>query len=912
MTPDIFLTRSGPVQARDDLLSLVVNHNNGQLRGLVDRRAVGPMDGTEGLESLFPGPSAMAALMRERDWRQSPLGPPAGWPSSLQTAYRICLTSRFPMIVWWGPDLRFIYNDAYLPLLGTKHPALDIPGADVWHEIWHIIGPMLRGVLETGLPTWSEDLLLPMNRHGYWEETYWTYSYSPLHDDAGAVRGVFTAVTDTTDGIDGLALAQELRGDPRTAAIPLLLLSARAGQEAAIEGLNAGADDYLIKPFAAEELLARVRANVELTRLRSQQARWRAALTESLQEGFFIVDPDGRLMETNQAFRDILGYGAEPAADGHPPPWWPDEAADLDGYRRVAEAFASAQSLDKGRFVLPLRHRDGHRIWAAATFSAVEDPEGRGRMLVGTLRDITAERLAAHREAAVSALSVRLSQSATLQEVLDTGVAELRRQWNAARVLAATWERGNPVALTSTSASLDWDDLQPQLREAIEALRAQPLHVSMAAGADGDRPAGAGTAVEYSGGMAAIWIDLDGTQRFGLEDRTLLALLGGSLGQALNRARLLDQQREVGLALQHAILGPGWMPPGFAVRYEPATPPLEVGGDWYDIAELAGNRIGIIVGDCVGRGLPAASVMGQLRSACRALLLQSAGPAQALTALDRFAEFIPDALCSTVFCGVLDTATGRLTYCSAGHPPGILAHPGGRVELLDQGRSLPLALSPTHPRREATTHIPLGARLLLYTDGLVERRRRPIDAGTAQLSALLRRAARDLPVDDLAGQIMTGLIPDQGYEDDVAVLLYHRVAPLELAFRADPGELTAVRRQLRSWLRQLSLGTMLAQDVLIAACEACANAIEHGYRDSPGGIVRLKVEVTGPDLRITVTDSGSWRPPRRVPYRGNGLNLIRATMQHVEISAGDSGTTVAMRARSLPSALASAPRPSGR
>ncbi|MFI9383418.1 SpoIIE family protein phosphatase [Kutzneria sp. NPDC052558] len=153
------------------------------------------------MSDVFPGNSEMAARMREFDWSASTLGAPADWPGSLRTATRICLTSRFPMILWWGPQLRFLYNDAYLPLLGSKHPALGKPGREVWTEIWHIIGPMLDGVLATGEATWSDDLLLPMNRHGYWEETYWTYSYSPLHDDAGAVAGVFTAVTDTTDRV---------------------------------------------------------------------------------------------------------------------------------------------------------------------------------------------------------------------------------------------------------------------------------------------------------------------------------------------------------------------------------------------------------------------------------------------------------------------------------------------------------------------------------------------------------------------------------------------------------------------------------------------------------------------------------------------------------------------------------------
>ena len=178
------------------------------------------MNGTDSHGSAFPGTSTMTALMRAHDWAASPLGPPDQWPPNLRIACRIALSSRFPMIVWWGPDLRFLYNDAYIPLLGSKHPAPDLPGAQVWPEIWHIIGPQLRSVLEEGEPTWSEDVLLPMNRHGYWEETYWTYSYSPLQNDDGTVGGVFTAVTDTTERVIGarrLSALQDLGAQAGTA-----------------------------------------------------------------------------------------------------------------------------------------------------------------------------------------------------------------------------------------------------------------------------------------------------------------------------------------------------------------------------------------------------------------------------------------------------------------------------------------------------------------------------------------------------------------------------------------------------------------------------------------------------------------------------------------------------------------------
>ena len=103
-------------------------------------------------------------------------------------------------------------------------------------------------------------------------------------------------------------------------------------------------------------------------------------------------------------------------------------------------------------------------------------------------------------------------------------------------------------------------------------------------------------------------------------------MLAGHLGQGLHRVHQIDQQRETALALQHAILGPAHLPAGFAVRYEPATRPLKVGGDWYDTVALDDGRIGIVVGDCVGHGLAAATVMGQLRSACRALLLENTEP----------------------------------------------------------------------------------------------------------------------------------------------------------------------------------------------------------------------------------------------------------------------------------------------
>ncbi|WP_405150307.1 SpoIIE family protein phosphatase [Sphaerisporangium sp. NBC_01403] len=1371
------------------------------------------------MDLMFPGASEMARRMRAYPWSGTSMGEPETWPTSLRTACRICLTSRFPMIVWWGEELRFLYNDAYLPLLGSKHPALAKPGDEVWTEIWHTIGPMLRSVMASGEATWSEDLLLPMNRHGYWEETYWTYSYSPLHDDDGTVRGVFTAVSDTTervigerrlavlqdlgaqagrarsvaeacqlvgevleragrdvpfsaiylrrpgsddlvltatspqgaaltpladgpggwpaeqvlrteqpvvltdvverfghlpaggwqtpptqamvlplagetggqtvgvimlaacagraldeayesflglvarqsaalvnaavayqlqqrraeelaeldraktaffsnishefrtpltlimgpvqelrgelagagpkvredlevvhrnglrlgklvntlldfsrieagrmqaryepadldsvtaelasvfrsaiekaglafdvdcpplpepvyidrsmwekvvlnllsnalkftfegsirvalraedghavvtvadtgigvpehelprlferfhriesarsrsnegsgiglalvrelvglhggsitagsaegegttftirvpfghehlpadslvpagaaDGVsatadpfveealrwlpgdddprgavpaaatasgaahphgspeaalprvvvaddnadmrdyltrllrpayqvsvvtdgrsaleavradapdllisdvmmprlDGLQLVAALRADPRTADVPVLLLSARAGQEASIEGLEAGADDYLVKPFSSAELLARVRANVELARMRTHHARWRTAMIDSLQEAFFVTDETGAVIEINAAFTDILGYGPEglPYTPLHP--WWPSEADDPQAHRMVAEAFARLVSEGRGSCVVPVTHGEGHQIWVTATFNDVTDPGTGGRRIVGTLRDVTAEHYLVQRETALAALSMRMSEAGTLSETLAEALASLREVWHARQVLAALWSGAGEPGLTSTDPGAGWQDVPEDIRERLEALRECPPLRPIANQADG-----AGITLEHPGGLLVLWIDLGQNRPFTTEDQTLLALLTGHLGQGLHRAHQLDQQREAAVALQRAILGPSRLPAGFAVRYEPATRPLEVGGDWYDIVPLSGDRVGIVVGDCVGRGLEAAAVMGQLRSACRALLLQEAGPAQVLTALDRFAALVPGAKCTTVFCGVLNTTSGHLVYSSAGHPPGILVHADGTTRLLDGGRSTPLAVKPDPARPDAEYTMPARSTLLLYTDGLVERRRRPLTAGIDEAGAAVQDG-RATPIEDLATQVMNRMTPDNGYSDDVALLLYRQPAPLEVAFPAESSQLAPVRMALRDWLSRCELSPSVIQNVLVAVGEACANAIEHGHRDAVGHTVRLRAVATSADLHLTVSDSGRWKTPHPEAntHRGRGIALMHALMQQVTIQPGTAGTTVHMHARITP------------
>jgi PAS domain S-box-containing protein len=722
------------------------------------------------------------------------------------------------------------------------------------------------------------------------------YEVDAVADGRAALEAVRETAVDTVVSdvmmpyVDGLELVAALRGDPRTAALPVLLLSARAGQEASIEGLRAGADDYLFKPFAAAELLARVRANVELARLRGHHARWRTALVDSLQEAFFVCDEDGAVIEFNTAFTDILGYDAAGLPYPPRPPWWPDEKTDLEAHRQVAEDFGGMLGRERGTFDVPVRHRDGHRVWVSVAFNHVHDPETGRRVIVGTFRDITADHYAIQRESALAALSMRLTEAVNLPDTLAGALEELRDLWHAERVLAAVFA-GGPPGLTSTEPGLTWQDLPEERRRDLAALREHPTLTPVAEHT-------AAITLEHPHGNLVLWIDLNERRPFTDQDRLLLSLLAGRLAQGLSRANLIDQQRETALALQRSILGPSELPVGFAVRYEPAARPLEVGGDWYDIFALPDGRIGIIVGDCVGRGLEAATVMGQLRSACRALLLQDAAPARTLTALDRFAAGIPGARCSTVFCGVLDPATGDLTYSSAGHPPAILAEPDGTTRLLEGGRSIPIAVGSPRPRPDAAATVPARGTVLLYTDGLVERRRHSLNEGIERVGHAVQDGG-ERGVDELATHIMTSLAPPDGYDDDVALMVYRHPAPLDVSFPAESSQLAPLREALRGWLAQCQLPRRTALGVLVAAGEACANAVEHGRPAAGVHTVRLRAEAFVDQVHLTIADTGRWKPPGGGAdlNRGRGTALMRALMSRLTITPGPDGTTVHMHTR---------------
>ncbi|MGW1376314.1 PP2C family protein-serine/threonine phosphatase [Streptomyces sp. NPDC002446] len=231
--------------------------------------------------------------------------------------------------------------------------------------------------------------------------------------------------------------------------------------------------------------------------------------------------------------------------------------------------------------------------------------------------------------------------------------------------------------------------------------------------------------------------------------------------------------RQVALTLQDAML-PAPRPVGHhpaAVRYRPAVGALNVCGDWYDLAELPGDRMAVAVGDVVGHGLDAACVMGQLRSALSAATRVVGGPAKALEVLGIYARSVDGAESTTAVEAIVDWATHTIAYSSAGHPPPALLHLDGRVELLDRATDPPLGARPEHVARpEASVGFTDDAVLVLYTDGLIERRGEDIDVGLARLAESLTRH-RGADVEALADALLAELLPTGGATDDTALVV---------------------------------------------------------------------------------------------------------------------------------------------
>jgi PAS domain S-box-containing protein len=264
-------------------------------------------------------------------------------------------------------------------------------------------------------------------------------------------------------------------------------------------------------------------------------------------------------------------------------------------------------------------------------------------------------------------------------------------------------------------------------------------------------------------------------------ERTLLRTMAGLGGTALERARLYELERGIAETLQRSLL-PGELPEpaGLQVtaRYLPASGGAQVGGDWYDVVELAGGRVGISIGDVTGHGVEAAAVMGQLRSAVRAYALQGLQPAEVLWQLNGLVAALGGEQMATSLYLVLDPSTGDVCVASAGHPPVLAVPEHGRPHLLDVDPGLPLGVLDDVQFRQSQTRVPPGTTLVAYTDGLIERRGQSLQQG---LDRLIETAAGSGADRDLSHELLAAAGPST---DDTAVVAV-RLPPLQTARRDD-------------------------------------------------------------------------------------------------------------------------------
>jgi len=262
-------------------------------------------------------------------------------------------------------------------------------------------------------------------------------------------------------------------------------------------------------------------------------------------------------------------------------------------------------------------------------------------------------------------------------------------------------------------------------------------------------------------------------REFTSEDLELLRLAADRAATAVHSLMVHDD-RAAAAALQRSLL-PSPLPATggaqMAVRYVPGEG--TVGGDWYDVFTLPSGQLGIVIGDVAGSGLPAAVIMGRMRSALRAYALDTCDPAEVLAKLDRkMQHFEPGAL-ATVAYAVFAPGLDRVHICSAGHHPPVIAAAGQPAELADVPSGLLIGAAPGARRRVATIDISPGTLMCFYTDGLIERRGRPIDHGLA----LLRRAVTAQPADAACAAVMAALVGSEPAHDDIAMLMLRRLPP---------------------------------------------------------------------------------------------------------------------------------------
>jgi GAF domain-containing protein/anti-sigma regulatory factor (Ser/Thr protein kinase) len=381
-------------------------------------------------------------------------------------------------------------------------------------------------------------------------------------------------------------------------------------------------------------------------------------------------------------------------------------------------------------------------------------------------------------------------------------------------------------------------------------------------------------------------------------DTGLLQMVADRAALAIDNAQL-SEQRALTEVLQRRLL-PETLPriPGltFSAKYLPAGGGAGVGGDWYDAFTLPDGRVALVIGDVVGRGMTAASVMAELRTALRAYTLERHELVHVVELLNALMLSMGRKRGATLALVALDLQTSELAVVNAGHLPPLLLGPEQACEFVGRASGPPLGSRSSSGYSEQSLSFPTGSALLLYTDGLIERRGESLDAGFERLAGAV--SAGGGPAGLLADRAFNSLVTDQELEDDVALLAVESF-PLGSTFAVtldtDPGVLAHLRRSVERWLTENGVSEDQRFDVTLACSEAAANAIEHAYGPRNASFT-VDGRLSPDDVVVTVSDGGSWRAESG-RERGRGLTLMHTLVDDVIVDTTTAGTTITLSAR---------------
>jgi serine phosphatase RsbU (regulator of sigma subunit)/anti-sigma regulatory factor (Ser/Thr protein kinase) len=411
-------------------------------------------------------------------------------------------------------------------------------------------------------------------------------------------------------------------------------------------------------------------------------------------------------------------------------------------------------------------------------------------------------------------------------------------------------------------------------------------------------------------GLLLVGVSDPARASFDDDDLAYVQEIARSVEVALAAERVRRAEHDIALTLQTALLPDSvrWNPAAAVeARYRAADEMLHVGGDWYDTFAWPDGKVGVMVGDVVGHTVESAAAMGRLRAAASALAAVSEpNPATILEALDRFARSPDGVDFATAACLIIDPETGSLEYACAGHPPPLVVDPQRVVCRLDQAQSPPLAAVQAGPRPYATVALDPGSLVVLYSDGLIERRREVLDVGLARLeSAIVERLEQ--PIGEIIDGVIDALLAASPATDDVVVAAFRYtpiLAHLKIEAPARSDQLASIRRRIKEWLNQCHVDRPTQAAIQSAIGEACANVIEHAYRRHDGrrsngqGVQpTLEIELAdyGHEVVARIIDHGYWRPPGPHNHnRGFGTPIMRTLTSRYEHHFTEHGTTTTL------------------